>query len=156
MKMPAGDGSSETHAVGSLPSWLLTQTATHAHRIVGEGLDAVGAKRYHYRVLVALDEIGPASQADLGRRSGIHLSEMVATINELADQGSVERQPDPHDRRRHVITLTAAGHRQRKKLARQIAKIQDDLLAPLSPQERTALTDMLQRLLAYHREHATT
>jgi DNA-binding MarR family transcriptional regulator len=54
-----------------------------------------------------LEELGPASQAALGRRSGIHLSDMVAAINELADRGLVERAPDPADRRRNIISLTA-------------------------------------------------
>jgi DNA-binding MarR family transcriptional regulator len=136
--------------VSTLPSWLLTQTAMHAHRLVGDGLGVVGARRYHYRVLAALHEAGPMSQAALGRRSGIHLSDMVATLNELAEQGFVERQPDPADRRRNVITLTRAGARQLQKLARQVNKIQDDLLAPLSPAEREQLTALLSRLLTYH------
>ncbi|MEN3306304.1 MAG: MarR family transcriptional regulator, lower aerobic nicotinate degradation pathway regulator, partial [Micromonosporaceae bacterium] len=67
----------------NLPGWLITQTAQHVHRLVSEGMAAVGARGYHYRALACLDEFGPASQADLGRRSGIHLSDLVATINEL-------------------------------------------------------------------------
>src|SRR5262245_16616992 len=88
-----------------LPSWLLTQTAGHAHHLVGDGFSSVNARGYHYRVLATLEELGPASQAALGRRSGIHLSDMVAAINELADHGLVERAPDPADRRRNVISL---------------------------------------------------
>ncbi|MFD0599865.1 MarR family winged helix-turn-helix transcriptional regulator [Catellatospora coxensis] len=78
-----------------LPSWLLTQTAAHAGRLVSEGLAGVEARGYHYRVLATLDEYGPASQADLGRRSGIHLSDLVAAINELAARGYVQRSPTP-------------------------------------------------------------
>src|SRR5437667_8939334 len=88
-----------------LPSWLLTQTASHAHRLVGDGFSSVQARGYHYRLLATLEQFGPASQADLGRRSGIHLSDMVAAINELADRKLVQRSPDPGDRRRNTITL---------------------------------------------------
>lgn len=138
--------------VRDLPSWLLTQTAAYAHRLVGDGLADVGARRYHYRVLAALAEQGPMSQADLGRRAGIHLSDMVATVNELAEQGYVDRAPDPKDRRRNVITLTGPGQHQLQVLARQVRKIQDDLLAPLTAAEREQLTGLLRRLLAYHRD----
>ncbi|WP_027342294.1 MarR family winged helix-turn-helix transcriptional regulator [Hamadaea tsunoensis] len=138
--------------VRDLPSWLLTQTAAYAHRLVGDGLAEIGARRYHYRVLAALAEDGPMSQADLGRRAGIHLSDMVATVNELAEQGHVERTPDPKDRRRNVITLTGPGQHQLQILAHRVARIQDDLLAPLAPAEREVLTDLLRRLLAYHRD----
>ncbi|MFY1672488.1 hypothetical protein ACN27G_21380 [Plantactinospora sp. WMMB334] len=33
-----------------------------------------------------------------GRRSGIHLSDVVAAVNDLADRHLVERSPDPTDR----------------------------------------------------------
>jgi DNA-binding MarR family transcriptional regulator len=133
-----------------VPSWLLTQTATHAGRLVADGFAAVDARGYHFRVLTTLDEHGPASQATLGRRSGIHLSDLVATLNELAERGYVERSPDPDDRRRNVITITVAGRRQLSRLEKQLVQIQDQLLAPLSPAEREELARLLTRLLSHH------
>ncbi|TDE56197.1 MarR family transcriptional regulator [Nonomuraea mesophila] len=133
-----------------LPSWLLGQATTHAQRLVGDGFSSVGARGYHYRLLATLEAYGPASQAALGRRSGIHLSDMVAAINELAEGGLVERTPDPSDRRRNIITLTSAGRRQLRRLEKRLAECQDELLAPLSPDERRQLTDLLSRLLHHH------
>src|SRR5919112_5752020 len=83
-----------------MPSWLLGRTAMHAHRLVGEELAAAGARGYHYRLLAALEEFGPASQAALGRRTGIDRSYVVEAVNELADRRLVERTWDPEDRRR--------------------------------------------------------
>ena len=134
----------------NLPSWLLTQTAAHAGRLVADGFSSAGARGYHYRLLATLEESGPASQATLGRRSGIHLSDMVATINELAERKLVERAPDPADRRRNVISLTTAGKRQLRRLEKQLAETQDELLAPLSPDERQQLTELLSKLLDHH------
>ncbi|MFB9237885.1 MarR family winged helix-turn-helix transcriptional regulator [Plantactinospora siamensis] len=133
-----------------LPSWLLTQTADHARRLVGEGFSSVDARGYHYRLLATLERSGPASQADLGRRSGIHLSDMVAAINELAEHDLVRRAPDPTDRRRNIISLTAAGRRQLRRLERRLAQTQDELLAPLSPEQRQRLTELLSMLLDHH------
>ncbi|GAD86232.1 MarR family winged helix-turn-helix transcriptional regulator [Nocardia asteroides] len=133
-----------------LPSWLLTQTAQHAHHLVSDGFAAAGARGYHYRLLATLAETGPASQAELGRRSGIHVSDMVATINELAEDDLVERAPDPADRRRNIISLTSAGTRQLRRLEKQLADAQDELLAPLSPAQRRQLTTLLTRLLDHH------
>lgn len=134
----------------SLPSWLLTQTANHAHRLVTDGFSAVHARGYHYRLLATLEQFGPASQATLGRRSGIHLSDMVATVNELTDRELVERAPDPADRRRNVISLTATGKRHLRRLEKRLAETQDELLAPLSAEERQRLTELLTRLLEHH------
>lgn len=134
----------------TLPSWLLTQAATPAHRLVSERLATVGARGYHFRLLATLDEFGPASQATLGRRSGIHLSDVVATLNELTDGGFVRRTPDPSDRRRNVITITPAGRRRLRKLADVLAAVQDELLTPLSESERGQLARLLTVLVEHH------
>ena len=101
-------------------------------------------------MLASLADGGPASQATLGRRSGIHLSDMVTAINELAERKLVERSPDPADRRRNVISLTTAGRRQLRRLDKRLAETQEELLAPLSPDEREQLTALLSKLLSHH------
>ncbi|MFJ1600317.1 MarR family winged helix-turn-helix transcriptional regulator [Streptomyces sp. NPDC088261] len=132
------------------PSWLLTQVAVYAHRLASDGFGTVGARGYHYRILAALDEFGVASQAELGRRCSMDRSDVVAAINELAEQDCVERTPDPDDRRRNQVTLTPAGRRQLGRLDRALDGVQDDLLAPLSAEDRQTLTHLLSRLLAHH------
>ncbi|WP_433164830.1 MarR family winged helix-turn-helix transcriptional regulator [Kribbella sp. CA-247076] len=132
------------------PSWLLTQSAAHAHRIVTEAFAAGGARAYHFRLLATLVEFGPDSQAALGRHTGIDRSDVVAALNELAADGYVERTPDPADGRRNIITLTASGRRHHKRLAGLVERAQDEIFAPLSPADRARLTTLLTRLLTHH------
>jgi DNA-binding MarR family transcriptional regulator len=134
----------------SMPSWLINQASLPAQRLVNDALGAVGARRYDYSVLSALDEFGPASQADLGRRGGIDRSDMVALVNELGANGFVARTTDPSDRRRNVVTITAAGRRHLRRLDRLLAHTQDALLAPLSGREREQLMQMLSRVIEHH------
>jgi DNA-binding MarR family transcriptional regulator len=131
----------------ALPSWLLNQAALAANRAVAEGLAEAGTRRHHYSLLAALDDVGPASQAELGRRIMLDRSDMVAAVNELADQGFVERTPDPADRRRNVVTLTPAGRRRLRQLDRLLAKVQEGILAPLPAGDRTRLVALLTRLV---------
>nr|WP_246150536.1 MarR family winged helix-turn-helix transcriptional regulator [Streptomyces qinzhouensis] len=121
---------------------------------MAEGFSAVDAHGYDYRLPATLEESGPASQAGLSRRSGIHVSDLVAAINELADRGLVERAPDPSDRRRNIISLTAAGRRRLRRLEKPLADSQEALPAPLSPEERQQLTALLSRLLDHHNGRA--
>jgi DNA-binding MarR family transcriptional regulator len=130
-----------------LPSWLLTQTAAHAGRLVTERFAEIGARGYHYRLREQL-LTGPASQADLGRRTGIHFGDVVAALNELAEGGYLERRPDPADKRRNVVTITAAGRRRATELAATAAAVQQELLAPLTPAERAELVRLLTLLRA--------
>lgn len=139
-------------ALTELPSWLLTQSAAQAHRIVTESFAAGGARAYHFRLLATLVEFGPASQATLGRRSSIDRSDVVAALNELEADGYVERSADPADGRRNVITITTAGKRQYRKLTTLIGKAQEEIFAPLSATDRTRLTTILGKLRAYHQE----
>lgn len=135
----------------SLPSWLINQLSLYAHRVVAERLrHAHVAHRYHYSLLAALAENGPASQAELGRRIGLDRSDVTAAINDLSGQGAVERTADASDRRRNVVSLTDDGTAHLEDMERLVAEAQDELLAPLSPDERSELIRMLSILVEYH------
>jgi DNA-binding MarR family transcriptional regulator len=137
-------------ALTQLPSWLLTQSAAQAQRIVSDTFAAAGARAYHFRLLATLVEFGPASQAALGRRSCIDRSDVVAALNELEADGYVERTPDPDDGRRNIITITTTGRRHYKRLTTVVGKAQDEIFAPLSATDRTRLTTILGKLLTHH------
>lgn len=133
------------------PSWLITRLSTHAHRLSTDAFAQAGARGYHFRILAALDEFGQASQADIGRRTDMDRSDVVAALNELADHGFIERSLDPDDRRRNLVSITKAGERQLSQLDQDLDAAQDELLEPLSKQERRDLTALLTRLLEHHR-----
>ena len=133
-----------------MPSRLLSQTSMHGDRLVNEALAAVDSRKWHYAVLVALQDSGPASQATLSRRTCIYRSDLVAVINELAERDLVERTPDPEDRRRNVITLTPQGREHLRRLDDLLSDVQDNLLAPLDRTERAQLVGLLTRLIEHH------
>jgi DNA-binding MarR family transcriptional regulator len=132
------------------PTWLISQISTHAHRLLTDRLATAGARGYHFRLLAALEEFGPASQASLGHRTELDRSDVAAAINELTDQKLVKRATDQTDRRRNIITITALGRAHLRRLNALLAGVQDELLAPLSPGERQELASMLARVLDYH------
>ena len=128
-------------------TWLISQVAARSHGLLTERLAAAGARGYHYRLLAALAEFGPSSQASLGRRTRMDRSDVVAAVGELAAEGLVERAADPADRRRNVVTLTPRGTVRLERLDQVLAAVQDVLLAPLSGAERAELARLLARLL---------
>jgi DNA-binding MarR family transcriptional regulator len=136
-----------------MPTWLISRTYAHSYRLLTEGFAAAGSHGYHYRLLAALMEFGPASQATLGRRAGIDRSDVVAALNDLAERGLIERSTDDDDRRRNVVTITPAGVEQFERLDQVVVGIQDAVLAPLSSAERAELKRLLLRLLEYHTRH---
>lgn len=112
----------------------------------GIALAAQGVRGYHFRLLAALDQYGPTSQADLGRHTGIDRSDVVATLNDLVATGLALRRPDPADRRRNVITLTKRGADMLERLDSVLDDVQKAVLAPLTPSERKTLVRLLAKL----------
>ncbi|MFD0022783.1 MarR family winged helix-turn-helix transcriptional regulator [Streptomyces sp. NPDC058382] len=133
--------------IRSLPSWLLGRAAARGHRLVAEALARAGMRMMHHAVLSAVAELGPVSQAELGRSLSIDPKDMVAILNDLQNDGLVTRAPDAKDRRKNAITLSPDGERrllQTEKLGREA---NDELTASLTPAERTQLMDLLVRVV---------
>ncbi|OKH99070.1 MarR family transcriptional regulator [Streptomyces sp. CB02923] len=148
--LPDGSAPRTPHRLRRRASRLLSQLTMRSDRLITEGLARADARKWHYAVLASLQEYGPGSQAELSKRSGIHRSDMVGVLNELAERDLVERAPDPADRRRNIITISARGRRHLHHLDKLLDDLHDDLLAPLNPAERDQFVHLLTRLLDHH------
>jgi len=146
--MPTGEDARPARLMAK-PSWLISEVSRLAHPLLADRLAIAGARGYHYRLLAALQEFGPASQASLGRHTGMDRSDVAAAVTELAGRGLAARAPDPGDRRRNVIKITPAGAAHLRRLDELLAGVQDELLAPLSPAERQQLIRLLNRILEH-------
>jgi DNA-binding MarR family transcriptional regulator len=60
-------------------------------------------------VLGRLDRHGPQSVSDLAVAERVRPQSMAQTVGDLEGDGLVERNPDPGDRRRALVSLTPAG-----------------------------------------------
>src|SRR4051794_28860683 len=129
------------------PSWLLSQAAIAGDRLVNEALADEGVLKSRFRVLLAMADDGPLSQAELGRRVHVDRSDMAAVVAELEDLGYVTRERDATDRRRNVVALTAAGREALERMDAAVETAQARLLEPLTPDERTQLVSLLTRLV---------
>jgi len=147
--MPAGDDARPATLMAK-PTWLISEVSRLAHPLITGKLATAGSRGYHYRLLAALQEFGPASQASLGRRTVMDRSDVAAAVGELVSRGLAGRAPDPADRRRNVISITPAGAAHLRRLEELLADVQDELLTPLSPAERQQLVNLLSRILEHH------
>ncbi|WP_406092996.1 MarR family winged helix-turn-helix transcriptional regulator [Streptomyces sp. NBC_01013] len=102
-------------------------------------------------VLARLEEGGPATTADLARAEFVRPQSMRLTLGALAEQGLVERAPDPVDGRKSVMSITDPG---RTILARVRAAKRDWLAEAIAAeldgaQRRTVAeaADLIERLV---------
>ncbi|MFJ5801670.1 MarR family winged helix-turn-helix transcriptional regulator [Streptomyces decoyicus] len=132
--------------IRALPSWLLGRAAARGHRLVADALAGEGMRMMHHAVLSAVDELGPVSQAELGRTLGIDPKDMVAIVNDLQQDGLVTRTPDPKDRRKNAIEISADGRRRLRRTQELGDAANAELTAALAPAEREQLIALLTRI----------
>jgi DNA-binding MarR family transcriptional regulator len=63
----------------------------------------------HGAVLGRLDREGPQSVSDLAVAERVRPQSMAQTVGDLQSDGLVERNPDPADGRRALVSLTESG-----------------------------------------------
>jgi DNA-binding MarR family transcriptional regulator len=128
--------------------YLVSRLGWFASRRFGERLATLGLTTRMWGALNVLDAEGAITQQQLGRAIGTDPSSMVSTIDELESKGFVERRRHPTDRRAHALHLTSTG-RATLDRGRALARAaQEELLAPLSADERRTLHDLLLRMAA--------
>src|ERR1700722_1242269 len=126
--------------------FLLSRVGMVAAKQFSERIEQLGLNTRMWGALNVLDAEGAITQHALGKCTGIDPSSMVSTIDDLEKNGLVERQPHPTDRRAHALHITAKGQETLKR-GRQLARgAQEDLLSPLSADERKQLHELLLRI----------
>ena len=131
-----------------------------AHRAVHDELDRRlyehGASVWN-RVLLreaahASRETAPgASQRELAELMGIEPPTLVRHLDKLADDGLVERRPDPDDRRVVRVVVTRAGRKRLAQLHAVVHELDTELRDVLSARD----VDALQRALTHVYDHFT-
>ena len=113
-----------------------------------ETAEQAGFELYDYSVLAILAEGDSEAQATIADALALDPSRLVALLDSLEKRELVTRQRDPLDRRRHVVSITAAGKRELSHLRELIKQLEDEFFAPLDPKSREALHGLLLRLCA--------
>jgi DNA-binding MarR family transcriptional regulator len=126
--------------------FLLSRGSGLAVRATNARLSELGLRVRHYSVLSVACEGGGISQRELSQVLGLDPSQIVALVDDLQDQGLVERQPDPQDRRAKLIEATKQGKVVQRRARREAARARDEYLAGLTDQEQELLLGLLHKV----------
>jgi DNA-binding MarR family transcriptional regulator len=127
----------------SSPGLLLALLGHEAMRRLRAAHAAHDLKPRQFQILGLLHDHGGLAQRDLVQTMGVDPSILVTLLNPLEADGLVTRQRDPGDRRRHLVTLTAAGKRHLISAARAQQETEDALFASLDDDQLEQLGAVL-------------
>ncbi len=109
-------------------------------------LSDVGITEQQWRVLRVLDEGGAQEPTVIAEKACLLLPSLTRILQKLSEKGFIERTPDKTDRRKQVVSITAAGAMLiEDNLATSIA-IMDRIKAEMGPERYEALLDLLNEL----------
>ena len=98
------------------------------------------------RLLLAVEEVGRLRMGDLAEDLGITARTVTTLVDALEREGLLARLPDPTDRRATLLELTAQAHTQFEQVRRLQMELGEELVAPLDPQQRRLLLELLSQL----------
>jgi DNA-binding MarR family transcriptional regulator len=124
---------------------LLSQLNRVVYRRATE--DVLGIKLKQLIALEILAKNEGCLQQELGATLMVDPNNCVLLLNELDEQGFVERQRDPQDRRRHIVVITPAGVKALNKAEAKLEALEGEVLANLDTAEREQLRDLLARAM---------
>jgi DNA-binding MarR family transcriptional regulator len=127
----------------SRPGLLLALLGQEAMRRLRAAHTAHNLKPRQFQVLGLLHDHGGLAQRELIQEMNVDPSILVTLLNPLEADGLVSRERDPADRRRHLVTLTAAGERALVSASRAQKETEETLFASLDDEQRQTLGAML-------------
>lgn len=124
---------------------LLTRLARATYRGIDEA--SLGMRLKEFTALSALRDTDGRAQSELGEALLMDRNNLVLLLNTLEERGQIVRERDPHDRRRHVVDITAAGRAAVAAAEAALGRADAAVLARLGVDERVELRRLLAAAL---------
>jgi DNA-binding MarR family transcriptional regulator len=96
-----------------------------------------------YTALTVLERHPDMTSAQLARHSFVTSQSMADMIAPLLSRELIDRRPDPADRRRLVLALTAKGRRLLRTYQPRVAALEQDMVRSLTADQVDDLTHLL-------------
>ncbi|MEU6083072.1 MarR family transcriptional regulator [Streptomyces sp. NPDC047108] len=146
MRSPQDGPGSGPDTDGPLAEQLLRLTR-RMHRAQKRHLEPLGITPAQSRLLRTVTHFPePPRMADLAQRLEVVPRAVTTLVDALEANGSVRRVPDPANRRVVRIELTEGGRATLKALRTARRAAAEDVLAPLSTEQRAVLGELLADL----------
>lgn len=115
--------------------------------VIDHRLAPLGLTQTRWITLYHLWRLGDGQpQCDLARTIGVEAPSLVRTLDQLADQGLIERRPSEQDRRTKRVYLTQEATPLIERIDAVVTQARHEMLAGLSDSEVEQLSALLARI----------
>ena len=132
------------------PGHLIRRAQQIAVAIFAEQLASADITPVQFAILNALLDSPGIDQVGLAKRVAFDPATSGSVIGRLEAKGWVVRQADPADRRRKLLVATAQGVQALASIQKEVARVQEKILSPLTPPEQARFVELLTRLVKGH------
>ena len=128
--------------------FLLNDVAYHYARRFEEHARGLSLTLPQCKALAVLANCEGINQRRLSETSNIVSTNLVRILDRLEAAGWVARNPDPHDRRAHLLTTTESAKPVVQQIWRAVSKANAEALKDLVLRDLPVLTELLARIHA--------
>lgn len=136
----AGDKVAMLHQLLKLTNRLMAPFSTHLSHRYRISLN-------EFRMLMTIGALGRTASHELAELTGVNVMSVSRAVATLERHGRIEIKPDPANRRRKWLSLTAEGERLYAAMSPQSELVADYLFSELSEKEVDQLSGIVSRLI---------
>ena len=136
--------------LAATPGHLIRRAQQIAVAIFAENLSAADITPVQFAILNALLDSPGIDQVSLAKRVAFDPATSGSVIGRLEAKAWVVRQADPADKRRKLLVVTPQGIQAMARIQADVARVQDQILSPLSQEDQQRFVALLSQLVQGH------
>ena len=136
--------------------YLINHTARLCFKGLHEQIAPLGLAPAQFMTLLELWREDGLTQKELVERLDVEQATMANTIARMERDRLIERRPHPEDRRARSIHMTDKARSLEADAIKAAMRVNEDMLTPLTKEERKTFITLMQRIIAGKRAAQTS
>jgi len=109
-------------------------------------------KKNHFKIMSILFQQHHLTATEIGKRLDLEKGSVTSLIDQLEEKGMVLRHEDASDRRKSLISLSAGGREEMRRIMDSYTKKLDDYLDGFNPGELKQFMDSLRYVVTFMKD----
>jgi DNA-binding MarR family transcriptional regulator len=144
-RKPARRNAEMMEGLDDRPGFLIRRAHQISQAVFVEECESLDITATQFGIMSVLARFGALDQIGIARALGFDRSTTGLVVKLLEDRALIVRTPHPTDRRRHVLRLTAAGEKLRRRAEPLVDRVRDRLIGLFTPAQAATFMTLLDK-----------